>query len=226
MAAFREVAAALAANGYAPVPVLARTKRPALDAWQHYAYHDGDDERYADCSCGGLSGIMLPIAIDVRNAALAAACERIFVEAFGPTIRRIGAPPKSALIYRTATPFRKLSSVHVRLPGDAPDAKPHAVEILAQGQQIVLYGTHPDGHEYTWNGVGDPLEHPLASLPAVTEAELLQVLLRINALLLERGEPVGRLARDAGNHASSDEQIARRSEEHTSELQSPLNLVC
>lgn len=213
MVAFHDVAAALAANGYAPVPVHTRTKRPVPTEWTHYAYREGDEHTYAASSCGALTGELVPIDVDIRHPVLAPAAEQIFTEAFGPTIRRIGAAPKVALMYRTDKPFKKLSSVSVRLPGDAPDAKPHAVEVLAQGQQILFYGIHPDGHEYTWNGIGDPLEHPIASLPTVTEDEVLQCLLRVNKLLLEHGTPVGRLARDVGRFNGADEQIAHNADE-------------
>lgn len=202
---FRDTAAALAANGYRPVPIKPGSKAPIPDDWTHYVYRPGDEDRFGDAGAGVLGGEVVPTDIDVRNSVLAKQIEEMAVAAFGPAPRRIGSAPKVALFYRTDTPFRKLRSVFVRLPGDAIGAKPHGVEILGVGQQIVVYGIHPETRrDYTWEGIGDLLETPVAQLGTVSEADCYNFLQRVNALLLEHGTAVGAIARNDADHPVAD----------------------
>jgi hypothetical protein len=211
---FRDVAASLAANGYAPLPLLPRSKRPALEDWTSYAYHTGDERRYANCGVGLLAGRLVPIDIDVRDAVLARTIEQLALETFGVAPRRVGNAPKVMLFYRTAQPFRKMRSVAVRMRADAVGDKPHLVEVLGVGQQCAVYGIHPDtGKPFEWNGAGDPLEVALDQLEPVAEAELTNFLARVSTLLLEHGQPVGRLAQAEGERTSNDELEAFNAQE-------------
>ncbi|HEY1283008.1 MAG TPA: AAA family ATPase [Steroidobacteraceae bacterium] len=209
MHTFRDVAPSLAANGYLPVPLLPRSKRPAIEDWTSYAFKAGDEQRYALCGAGLLTGVLAPVDVDVRNPELAARIERMAIESFGSCPRRVGNAPKVMLFYRTDVPIQKLRSVAVRLPSDAPGEKPHMVEVLGRGQQAAAFGIHPDtGKPFEWNGAGDPLEVSLAQLELVHETELLNFLKRVSELLLEHGTPVGSLGQAHAQRTPNDELAA------------------
>lgn len=197
MTQFQDVAPRLMANGYLPLPVHQNDKRPVPDAWTSYRLQPGDADRYARCSTGILCGPVVGIDIDIRDEDLSARIERIVTERFGAAPRRIGHPPKSLVLYRTDAPFSKIQTRGYRLPGDAPEGKPHKVEVLATGQQFVAYGVHPDtGREYVWNGSGNPLDVQAADLPTITEEQAKALISELDELMLEFGELTGKL-RDA-----------------------------
>ena len=69
------------------------------------------------------------------------------VDNIGPTIARIGQPPRELFVYRTETPFKKVKSDTFI----SPDGNEHKVELLADGQQFVAYAIHPGtGKPYYW----------------------------------------------------------------------------
>ena len=94
------------------------------------------------------------IDIDVRRLDAAEAVEALAYRVLGQAPVRIGLAPKRLLVYRAATPFPKLKSGLFVMPGDLcdePGYKPHAVEILGDGEQFVAFGTHPGtGRPYHW----------------------------------------------------------------------------
>ena len=61
---------------------------------------------------------------------------------------------ENGLAYRAEVTFPKISTPEFILPGDDPTVpgyKGHRVEILAEGQQFVAYGIHPDTlASYQW----------------------------------------------------------------------------
>jgi hypothetical protein len=172
----------LHSNGYPPVPVSG--KRPIMDDWQKVCLTAGPKEIEAwasnmidHLSTGILSGEIVGVDIDVLDDALSAKLEARAEEMFGhSTLRRIGRAPKVLLVYRVATPIKKLQSSALIFGNDpeTKDPKNHAkIEILAEGQQFVAYGIHPDtGLPYRWTEK-EPLEIPASDAPLVT-LELLQ----------------------------------------------------
>jgi len=62
---FADVAAALAANGYRPVPILAGSKRPPITDWQHFEFAQGCERRFGDCGAGVLLGDV--VALDIAS---------------------------------------------------------------------------------------------------------------------------------------------------------------
>ena len=78
------------------------------------------------------------------------------------------------LVYRVEKPHEKLSTSDLIFGDDLEDKNARAkVEILAQGQQFVGFGIHPDTRApYSWSDKS-PLNVPLSDVPAVT-LELLQ----------------------------------------------------
>jgi putative DNA primase/helicase len=87
------------------------------------------------------------------------------LELLGPTpLCRIGRAPKILLLYRVEIPHDKLSTPDL-LFGDGIKAK---VEILAQGQQFVAFGIHPDTRApYRWPEKS-PREIPVSDIPLVS----------------------------------------------------------
>ncbi|MFZ4700880.1 MAG: VapE domain-containing protein [Candidatus Methylumidiphilus sp.] len=184
----------IVANGYLPIPIsLPDDKDKAAGKRPPVGYKDWTDwtpERYKSCltgfskityqHCGvGLLCSVTPACdIDVLDQDLAAKIEALAVEMLGATpLRRVGRAPKRLLVYRFAgDPFPKLKTAVFRLPTEPPiskDFKGHAVEVLADGQQFVAYGTHPGTRKpYCWTGAGTPENTPVDALPAIAQEQV------------------------------------------------------
>ena len=171
-------------NGYHPVPVVgahvntnSAGKRPTMTAWQTKCLTaDAQDiaiwsrSQRNNTNTGILCGDVVGIDIDVLDADRSSKLEARAIELFGPTVlRRIGRAPKVLLLYRVATPHDKLSTPDL-LFADGTKAK---VEILAQGQQFVAFGIHPDTRAPYYWPEKSPLDIPTSDVPLVT-LELLQ----------------------------------------------------
>src|SRR5262249_12795888 len=100
-----------------------------------------------------------------------------------PELLRIGRYPKRAVLFRCDKPFPKVST------GKWIDEQgiEHQLEILCDGQQIVVYGTHPDTHKaYKWP-IARPGRTPRTSLPLLTLEAAQTLVNRAKALFQERG---------------------------------------
>ena len=101
---------------------------------------------------------------DITNEAAAVAVEGLVRERFedrGYVLTRIGKSPKRANIFRTNAPFAKITAGLIAPNGD----KTQRIELLCDGQQLALFGEHPDTHRpYGWFG-GEPGQTPAAALP-------------------------------------------------------------
>ena len=97
---------------------------------------------------------------------------------------RIGRAPKTLLGFRCEEdPFRKLSTGTFVMP-DGSEAK---VEILADGQQFVADGIHPDtGQPYLWPA-GSPETVPLADVPPITLEQAQAVVAKARELIIANG---------------------------------------
>ncbi|MDA1104930.1 MAG: DUF5906 domain-containing protein, partial [Gemmatimonadetes bacterium] len=88
----------------------------------------------------------------------------ICLEQLGPAPIRSSRDPRKLLPYRTKNPFRK-KALQFEAGG-----KSHAVEVLAEGNQYLVAGTHPSGNDYSWDS---PLrDMQPADLTEITEAEI------------------------------------------------------
>ena len=68
--------------------------------------------------------------------------------------------------FQTDQPFAKISTPIFT----SPDGRKHHVEVLGDGQQIVVFGRHPEaGTEYTWHG-GEPGSVTRDALPYINSA--------------------------------------------------------
>src|SRR5262249_6755812 len=78
----------------------------------------------------------------------------------------IGKPPKRVIPFKTETPFTKIIANVI-----APNGAQEKIEFLADGQQVVVDGVHPEtGKPYRWSGAA-PGEIARKDLPSICEEE-------------------------------------------------------
>jgi hypothetical protein len=142
----------LFAAGYSPLPV--NGKAPPVPGWQNIVVTNeiisAWEDKYPDATNTGiLTGNTAAIDIDVLYPAVADELQLIAERMIGTSAVRTGHAPKRAMLFQTDAPFDKISTpIFI-----SPDGRTHKVEILGRGQQIVVYGIHPDTHApYTWQG--------------------------------------------------------------------------
>jgi len=118
---------------------------------------------------GVLCGLVVAPDIDVPRQELADRIVYLFEERCGLTpLVRIGKLPKILLCYKAERPFSKIQTPELYLP----DGTMVKVEVLAQGQQFVADGVHPQTRQpYCWTN-GSPETVPIGELPVVTEDQV------------------------------------------------------
>lgn len=183
---YEAVGPELIERGFAPVPIRRGTKAPCPDHWQH-----GDPgnwhRRFKREWVGLLTATTPAIDIDVRHEPAAIAIDRLAVEYLGDAPLRIGVPPKRLRVYRADQGLTKLKTAGFCFPDDPAGAKPHAIEILADGQQFVAFAIHPDtGLPYAWLD-DSPLDLEWQDLPLLDPAAVPGFLAEAEALLRRHG---------------------------------------
>jgi hypothetical protein len=176
----------LQAGGYSPIPVIGKV--PAQQAWQKHIETNPTEialwrKLYPDAvNTGILTRLNPTIDADLLDEEAAEAVEGLFREYFeerGHFLVRMGRAPKRAFLLRTDVPFPKI----VRNV-TAPDGKPEKIEVLCDGQQVVVFGIHPDTRRpYLWHG-GEPGAIRCEDLPYVRADELVTLLDRAVELLV------------------------------------------
>jgi hypothetical protein len=180
---------ALLKNGYEPTPLVG--KRPVLDQWQNSRPTAEDIATWerthpTATNTGILTRFVPAVDDDVLDPAVADTVYQWVRELIPPTcpeLLRFGRYPKRAVLFRCDKPFSKVST------GKWIDEKgiEHQLEILCDGQQLVVYGTHPDTNEsYIWPGAR-PGRTPRTSLPLLTPEAAQALVNRAKALFQERG---------------------------------------
>jgi hypothetical protein len=184
-----EVRLRLLAAGFAPIPVYGKT--PAPEEWQRRFETNPDEialwsRMWPDAVNTGILTRLAPaFDIDIRNPEAAEAVERLVRERYEDILVRFGQRPKRAVLFRCERPFRKILRLFEPPAGD-PEAKADGLEFLADGQQLVVHGLHPETHQpYTWFG-GEPGEVRYQDLPAITEASARRVVDEATALLIDK----------------------------------------
>jgi hypothetical protein len=155
--------------GYFPIPT--EGKKPSIPGWQTLVATEGDidswfDQYPAAFNTGILTRTTSAVDIDVYDPDVAQAIEAMLWDLIGSRgMVRFGEAPKRAALFRTETPFAKISTPVFT----SPTGLRHRVEVLCNGQQIVVLGTHPGtGRPYSWHG-GEPGDVARADLPELTE---------------------------------------------------------
>jgi hypothetical protein len=219
----------LHSHGYHPVPVVgahvntnSAGKRPTMPAWETKCLTAGPEEigawprSYANCTNTGiLGGTVVGIDIDVLDETLSARLDARALEIFGPTsLRRIGRAPKVLLVYRVPTPIAKMQTPAL-LFGDDPDTKVDTdkckVEILAEGEQFVGFGIHPDTRApYHWPEKS-PLNVAVGDIPLITRELLKRFLTEAEAILRSAGARTKKEIKDGIK--TEDKAATRKTEE-------------
>jgi hypothetical protein len=180
-------------NGYLPTAV---DGKDAVEAgWRDPANVTPETimasvERHPRASnTGGNTMYMPAFDTDIRHPEAARAAQDYLRDRFGDRgtwVRRVGMPPKCVDLFQTAAPFKKIRREMVA-PGDDPAAegyKPHGIEVLCDGQQVVLFGIHPDTQRpYTYPLGATPLNTLRTELPEITETEAVEAADEIVAML-------------------------------------------
>jgi hypothetical protein len=123
--------------------------------------------------------------IDIKNPEAAEASEELIRSLYddrGTLLTRIGEAPKRALLFRTTQPFPK-----IRVDLVAPNGSEHHIEVLGDGQQIVVDGIHPDTHKpYCWQGGYRPGDIPWGDLPEINEDEAHSLVTLVAEMLIKK----------------------------------------
>jgi hypothetical protein len=163
----------LLAAGYVPIPI--NGKAPIIPEWQRQQPTAGDVDKWPQLypsavNTGILTRITPTVDIDVYDAAVVEVLKTLLwdvVRESGHAMVRIGQAPKCAILFQTDQPFAKLSTPVFT----SPDGRKHYVEVLGDGQQVVVFGKHPEtGGNYTWH-FGEPGKVEHDALPYIN-AEL------------------------------------------------------
>src|SRR5262245_912799 len=121
--------------------------------------------------------------IDIWDPEAAEASEELIRSLYddrGTLLTRIGEAPKRALLFRTAQPFPK-----IRVNFVAPNGSNHHIEMLGDGQQIVVDGTHPDTKKpYTWQGGYRPGDIAWQDLPEINGGEAHSLVMLVSEMLV------------------------------------------
>jgi putative DNA primase/helicase len=180
---------ALLKNGYEPTPLIG--KRPVLDNWPNSRPTAEDIAAWermhpTATNTGILTRFVPAVDDDVLDPTVADTVHQWVKELIPPNcpeLLRYGRYPKRAILFRCDKSFPKVST------GKWVDEKgiEHQLEILCDGQQLVVYGTHPDTNEaYIWPSAR-PGRTPRRSLPLLTPEAAQTLVNRAKALFQERG---------------------------------------
>ena len=182
-----EVRTRLLEHGYTPTPVSG--KRAVANGWEAKLETNCDEIRlwsafYPNAFNTGILTRYAPaIDIDITFQPAAEAIEQLAREEFeerGFFMVRIGQAPKRAIPLRTDEPFDKITAAFT-----APDGSAPKIEVLGDGQQIVVDGIHPDTQRpYHWHG-GDPCRIPRDDLPYVRRDDIVAFLEKATKLLAD-----------------------------------------
>jgi len=176
-------------RGYTPTPVAG--KKAQLDGWQEKTSPTADEVAawetdYSYCRNTGIVGGTVGVFDgDILNAEAVQAIEALARERFssrGKTLVRTGQPPKIAIPFKTATPFRIIN----RLLDPPGGGDREQLEFRGLDNMTVVHGTHPVTQQpYSWRD--QPLwEVPRDDLPDVTEDEARQFIDDATKVLVEQ----------------------------------------
>jgi hypothetical protein len=160
-----EIRHGLLRNGFTPTPL--NFKRPILNNWTGRRVDKEVIDSWGEMGngTGAVCGTTAGFDFDFLDAEGVRIVLKIMREMFcGVFLERTGMPPKVLVPVHTPEPFKKIIKKFT-----APDGKVHKIELLCDGQQFVVEGTHPDtGEAYTWKDLS-LYKVALTHLPIVTE---------------------------------------------------------
>jgi RecA-family ATPase len=168
----------LHSNGYKPVAVYSRGKRPFGNAWQDRARQNPpgavtEAVNDAALSTGILCDGLRAIDVDIDDPTIANEVERIAYGILGTCpARRRADSARALLLYRAASGEPCKRTIEGTMGN---------VEALGHGQQFVAFGTHEQGQEYTW--AVSPTPYGVDALTAITEEALTAFLGAVASLI-------------------------------------------
>ncbi len=173
--------------GYFPIPT--NGKKPPIAGWTGVVATDAAiDSWFSEfpeaLNTGVLTRTTPAIDIDVYDPDVAADIEAALWDMIGTrTIVRFGQPPKRAILFRAETSFTKISTPVFT----SPSRQQHRVEALCDGQQIVVFGTHPGtGKPYSWHG-GELGDVARADLPELTQGMAQELITKAADIMRSKG---------------------------------------
>jgi len=183
-----EARIALARNGYSPIPV--NGKIPHIRGWQQWHHRDEQvirlwERGYSDHRNTSLLTRDNPfLDLDIYDQDAAEAASELIAERFDgtPLPLRVGAAPKRGFLFQlSGQPFGKIISDMI-----GPDNKPHRIEFLCDGNQVVVHGIHPTTTKpYSWHA-GSPFELKREDLAGVTAQIATELINAVTALLIAK----------------------------------------
>jgi hypothetical protein len=206
-------------NGYEIIPIKPGTKRPPFDEWEDIRANARQLQRWLDHGrerngVGILARKTPLVDIDCRDAGMVKKMIRFTEQLIGPTLQRVGQAPKTGLVYRTETPFKKVNSRTFIDPDNPVDEAGKTIgqklEVLGDGQQFVAFAIHPDtGEPYRWQDKQGPHDTPWRNLPEITRLQAEEIATEFERLCEEAGWEVKRGSalkrRDVAEHDEDDD---------------------
>lgn len=178
--------AKLVENSYNIIPIPEGSKSPGFEGWQKIKasrslVKEWLATSYKNAGIGILTEYTPAVDLDISDERV---CKRIsdaILSSYGATPIRVGRNPRSLLMFKTDTPFKKMKT------GKFKDewGETHEVEILAQGQQFVAYANHKDtGKPYTWVSETEPINQSSHDLPHI-DFEIAEEIIRLAIEIFE-----------------------------------------
>lgn len=204
-------------NGFEIIPIKPGTKRPPFNNWEALRATPKKLEQWIEAGRGehglGILTRMTPLVdIDCFDRDIVARLIEFTESLCGATLQRVGFAPKTGLVYRATTPFRKVTSKTYINPGaePGPDGKPvsHKLEVLGDGQQFVALAIHPDtGKPYKWLDKHSPHDTEWGSLPEIDRDKGLKIVAEFERLAEEAGWTEKRALRRLEDRGSRRDEI-------------------
>lgn len=174
----------LSTLGYDVTPL--NGKIPVVKAWQTRPDEAKDFKKFGNANIGVLCGgehNIVGVDIDIKDKATAETIRNMAIDQLGFAPERVGNAPKTLFVFRCSEPFYKVKTGVYSIDGQ--DA---AVEVLAEGQQFVASGKHPDTKKnYSWPE-DSLLDIPPLALTVITPADIASFISDCNNVLAQRGE--------------------------------------
>jgi len=177
------------ANGYDIVPVAKGSKAPKEKGWSSIKADNALLAKwcangYKDGGGVGVLASRFPgIDIDVLDKDMSDRMARLVMDKLGFAPKRYGKHPKCLLMYYTRKPFKKKQSSLFK-DKNGNDAR---VEVLCDGQQYVIFHTHPDtGTPYFFDGLS-PLDITAFELSEINEDQAIAICQEFDVLANEAG---------------------------------------
>lgn len=167
----REHGQAIFDNGYSILPIVPGEKAPGVTNWTNLNFNQTllnvwlKTEYFQDFGLGIVTKNTPAIDIDIEDPEIVEKVINWCDKNIGRTISRVGSAPRTLLVFRTDTPFKKyVSKKYIDFTGQE-----QKLEILCDGQQFVAFHIHPDERTpYKWSPMS-VLNTKREELPELTE---------------------------------------------------------